>query len=92
MMVETKDRFGNVSRHPRLGILRPAEVVQQVGVPDALRLGEFVLTGADGAVLARIRVAREPEGQWALDNADGVLRVFPAGTGIATEAAAYGAR
>jgi regulator of sigma E protease len=38
MMVETKDRFGNVSRHPRLGILRPAEVVQQVGVPDALRL------------------------------------------------------
>ncbi|WP_022679009.1 RIP metalloprotease RseP [Sandarakinorhabdus limnophila] len=37
-MVETKDRFGNVSRHPRLGILRPAEVVQQVGVPDALRL------------------------------------------------------
>ena len=38
MMVETKDRFGNVSRHPRLGILRPAEVVQQVGVTDALRL------------------------------------------------------
>lgn len=38
MMVENKDRFGNVSRHPRLGILRPAEVVQQVGVPDALRL------------------------------------------------------
>ncbi|WP_303782288.1 M50 family metallopeptidase, partial [Sandarakinorhabdus limnophila] len=38
MMVESKDRFGNVLRHPRLGILRPAEVVQQVGVPDALRL------------------------------------------------------
>lgn len=37
-MVESTDRFGNVSRHPRLGILRPAEVVQQVGVPDALRL------------------------------------------------------
>jgi hypothetical protein len=61
-------------------------------MPDALRLGEFVLTAADGTVLARIRVAREPEGQWALDNEDGVLRVFPAGSGIATEAPAYGAR
>ena len=69
-----------------------APAVAFQAMPDALRLGEFVMTGADGAILARIRVAREPEGQWALDNADGVLRVFPAGTGIATEAAAYGAR
>lgn len=38
MMVVSTDRFGNVSRHPRLGILRPAEVVEQVGVGDALRL------------------------------------------------------
>lgn len=36
-MVESRDRFGNVTRHPRLGIVRPAEVVEQVGVGDALR-------------------------------------------------------
>ena len=61
-------------------------------MPDALRLGEFALTAADGAVLARVRVAREPEGQWALDSDDGVLRVFPAGLGIGTEPSDYGAR
>lgn len=36
-MVESRDRFGNVSRHPRLGIVRPTEVVDQVGVVDAVR-------------------------------------------------------
>ncbi len=36
-MVESRDRFGNVSRHPRLGIMRPAEVVEHVGVAGALR-------------------------------------------------------
>ena len=37
-MVETRDRFGNVARHPRLGIARPREVIEQVGVVDAVRL------------------------------------------------------
>jgi regulator of sigma E protease len=36
-MVESRDRFGNISRHPRLGIVRPAEVIEKVGVIDALR-------------------------------------------------------
>ena len=35
-MVETRDRFGNVSRHPRLGIARPPQVVEQVGVSGAV--------------------------------------------------------
>lgn len=36
-MVESRDRFGNVSRHPRLGIARPPEVVEEVGPVDAVR-------------------------------------------------------
>lgn len=58
-------------------------------MPEALRIGEFVLAGEGGRELARVRVAREPEGQWALDGGEGVLRVFPPGFGLATEAAAY---
>ncbi|WP_310496331.1 RIP metalloprotease RseP [Sandarakinorhabdus sp.] len=37
-MVESRDRFGNTARHPRLGIARPAQVVEAVGVGEALRL------------------------------------------------------
>ena len=37
-MVENKDRFGNIIRHPRLGIARPAQVIESVGVGDAFRL------------------------------------------------------
>jgi regulator of sigma E protease len=37
-MVETKDRFGNINRHPRLGIARPAQVIEDVSVGDAVRL------------------------------------------------------
>lgn len=58
-------------------------------MPEALMRGEFRLLGAGGAELGRVRVAREEEGQWALDNADGVLRVHPAGFDVATDAAAY---
>lgn len=36
-MVETTDRFGNINRHPRLGVARPAEVVEAVGPIEALR-------------------------------------------------------
>ena len=35
-MVKSRDRFGNVSRHPRLGIARPPEVVERVGPVDAV--------------------------------------------------------
>ena len=36
-MVTTRDRFGQESRHPQLGIQRPAAVVQDVGPVDAVR-------------------------------------------------------
>lgn len=58
-------------------------------MPEALMRGEFRLFGAGDAELGRVRVAREEAGQWALDNADGVLRVHPAGFDVATDAAAY---
>ncbi|WP_353217216.1 RIP metalloprotease RseP [Sandarakinorhabdus sp.] len=36
-MVNTADRFGNISRHPRLGVARPPEQVQQVGLVAAVQ-------------------------------------------------------
>lgn len=57
--------------------------------PEALVRGEFTLLGADDAVLARIRVAREEAGQWALDGNDGVLRVHPVNFDVATDVRAY---
>ena len=65
----------------------PAVAFQRM--PEALVLGEFVLSGADGTELARVRVAHEQGGQWALDGGEGVLRVFPAGFDVATDLAAY---
>lgn len=38
-MVETTDRFGNITRHPRLGIARGPQVVEEVGPLRALALG-----------------------------------------------------
>ncbi len=38
-MVETSDRFGNISRLPRLGIVRPPEAVVDVGPAEALMWG-----------------------------------------------------
>lgn len=38
-MVETKDRFGNVMRHARLGIARADQVVERVGPLTALSFG-----------------------------------------------------
>jgi regulator of sigma E protease len=51
-MVVTKDRFGNISRHPQLGIVRPAEMVQDVGPVDAVRLA-VVDTGSIIATIWR---------------------------------------
>lgn len=51
-MVETRDRFGNISRHPQLGIVRPAEMVQDVGPVDAVRLA-VVDTGSIIATIWR---------------------------------------
>ena len=65
----------------------PAVAFQRM--PEALRVGEFTLFGAGGTQIARIRVAHEPDGQWAIDSDDGVLRVFPNGFGLSIEPAAY---
>jgi hypothetical protein len=65
----------------------PAVAFQRM--PEALRIGEFTLFGAGGAQLARVRLAHEPDGQWAIDSDDGVLRVFPKGFDLAMDAAAY---
>jgi hypothetical protein len=65
----------------------PAVAFQRM--PEALRVGEFTLFGAGDAQLARVRLAHEPDGQWAIDSDDGVLRVFPKGFDLAIDAAAY---
>ena len=65
----------------------PAVAFQRM--PEALRIGEFTLFGAGGVQLARVRIAHEPEGQWAIDSDDAVLRVFPKGFDLAIDAAAY---
>ncbi|MEI6474505.1 MAG: DUF4340 domain-containing protein [Planctomycetota bacterium] len=65
----------------------PAVAFQRM--PEALRVGEFTLFGAGGTQIARIRVAHEPDGQWAIDSDDGVLRVFPSGFGLSIDAASY---
>ena len=65
----------------------PAVAFQRM--PEALRIGEFTLFGAGGVQLARVRLAHEPDGQWAIDSDDGVLRVFPKGFDLAIDAAAY---
>ena len=65
----------------------PAVAFQRM--PEALRIGEFTRFGAGGVQLARVRLAHEPDGQWAIDSDDGVLRVFPKGFDLAIDAAAY---
>ena len=47
--------------------------------PQELEQAIVVFYGFDGAPLDTVRIAREPEGgRWALENGDGVLRIFPA--------------
>ena len=56
-MIETRDRFGNVSRHPRLGIQRPAEVIEQVGPVDAVRwavVDTWAITATIGRTLRQV--------------------------------------
>ncbi|WP_156255361.1 RIP metalloprotease RseP [Sandarakinorhabdus oryzae] len=56
-MVESKDRFGNVARHPRLGIARPREVVERVGPIDAVRwamVDTWAITQTIGRTLRQV--------------------------------------
>lgn len=55
-MVKSVDRFGNVSRHPRLGIARPAEVVADVGPGEALH---WALVDTGGIVKTMVRTLRQ---------------------------------
>ena len=62
-MVESRDRFGNVSRHPRLGLLRPTEVVEQVGVADAVRwalIDTWSITQTIGRTLRQVITGDRP--------------------------------
>ncbi|MBQ71762.1 MAG: hypothetical protein CMJ67_02545 [Planctomycetaceae bacterium] len=57
--------------------------LQVQAFPASLEVATIVLHGFDGRPLDAIRIAREPdEGRWALENGDGVLRLFPASTKI----------
>ena len=73
----------------QLAETRAPEVAFQAP-PDDTVLGLFTLVGEGGAPLATVRVAREPgSGKWALDNQDGVLRVFPASLDLQLQPDSY---
>ena len=71
-MVESRDRFGNVSRHPRLGIARGPQVVEKVG-PGAALLHGVVNTGdiikTIGSMLKQVVT-----GERAMDELGGPIR------------------
>ena len=57
--------------------------LQVQAFPSSLEVATVILHGFDGRPLDAIRIAREPDqGRWALENGDGVLRLFPSGTKI----------
>jgi hypothetical protein len=61
-------------------------------IPQELLVATLTLKGEKDAVLAVIRLARggsEGAGKWALDNDDGVLRVFPQNFDVRVDADAY---
>ncbi len=61
-------------------------------IPQELLVATLTLKGERGAVLAVIRLARSGSGgagKWALDNDDGVLRVFPQNFDVRLDADAY---
>lgn len=56
-MVETRDRFGGIARHPRLGIARPREVIEQVGPVEAVRwalVDTWAITQTIGRTLRQV--------------------------------------
>lgn len=59
---------------------RATEVLVQ-DFPQQLQVATIVLHGFDGRPIDAVRVAREQNaGRWALENGDGVLRLFPSST------------
>ncbi len=54
--------------------------------PPELAVGTVRLIGFDGRTLASVRISREPDGgRWGMDDGSGVLRVWPASTGVSLE-------
>ncbi|WP_439532732.1 RIP metalloprotease RseP [Polymorphobacter sp.] len=71
-MVETQDRFGNVMRHPRLGIARGAQVVEPVGPLAALAYG---VTDTGDIIVTIGRTMRQVVmGERSLDDLGGPIR------------------
>ena len=71
-MVETKDRFGNVLRHGRLGIARAGQVVEKVGPVQALGYGvedTFGIAGNIATTLKQVIV-----GERSLDELGGPIK------------------
>ena len=71
-MVETKDRFGNVLRHGRLGIARSGQVVEPVGPVQALGYGfedTFGIAGNIATTLKQVIV-----GERSLDELGGPIK------------------
>ncbi len=61
---------------------RATELLVQA-YPQQLQVATIVLHGFDGRPIDAVRVARESDaGRWALENGDGVLRLFPASTAL----------
>ena len=69
--------------------LRASEVAVQK-FPDDLAHANVTLFGYDGAPLDTVRVARElGNGRWAIENGDGVLRIFPDSISLPIKAGAW---
>jgi regulator of sigma E protease len=71
-MVETRDRFGNITRHPRLGIARGPQVVEEVGPLKALAYG-FIDTGDIIATIGRT-LRQVVMGERSIDDLGGPIR------------------
>ena len=57
-----------------------ASEIEFLEYPSELEYAVVILFGLDGLPLDTVRVIRDPnDGRWALENGDGVLRIFPAG-------------
>lgn len=69
--------------------LRASEVAVQK-FPDDLSHANVTFFGYDGSPLDTVRVARElGNGRWAIENGDGVLRIFPDSTKLPIKAGAW---
>jgi hypothetical protein len=56
-----------------------ASEIEFLDYPTELEYAVVILFGLDGLPLDTVRVIRDPnDGRWALENGDGVLRIFPA--------------